>query len=314
MTSEQLAYLIEISRSPSLNIASQKLNLTPQALGSSIKLLEDELHLKLLERTHRGSYLTAEGMKLVRLALFFFDGIQDIYASSQKQVDQALIGQLTIASSYSCINGFLPHLICTLYKSAPQFRLKIAKYTQKALYESILTGAHELGIVYQTRIDGHFLMPPDDRLEFQPIFKCQIIAQMTNRFPIAFQKSVSIATLLQYPLLLHAADQEENASLYELIRSFGSPLRIEQENNLPLFKEMVNEGIGVAILLMYPSVHQSLTFFDNLPVVPINDDIEIFLGTIQVKGRPLSPLAQKFMHYIDQFLQRTTIFDPHSAE
>ena len=48
MTSEQLAYLVEISRSPSLNVASQKLNLTPQALGSSIKLLEDELHLKLL--------------------------------------------------------------------------------------------------------------------------------------------------------------------------------------------------------------------------------------------------------------------------
>lgn len=311
MTSEQLAYLVEISRSPSLNVASQKLNLTPQALGSSIKMLEDELHLKLLERTHRGSYLTVEGMKLVRLALFFFDGVQEIYTSSQKLADQDLVGTLTIASNYSCINGFLPHLICTLYKSAPQFRLKIAKYTQKTLYEKVLAGEHELGIVYQARINGQAMLPPDEKLAFQPIFKCQVIAQMTNRFPVAAQKSVSMATLLQYPLLLHVADQEEKASMYDLIKFFGLPVQIEQENNLPLFKEMVNEGLGVAVLLMYPSVHQSLTFFDNLPIVPVNEDIEIFLGTIHAKGRSLSPLAKRFVQYMEHFLQRTTGYDAH---
>ena len=39
MTTEQLQYLLEISRNPSLNSASQKLHITPQALSISIKKL-----------------------------------------------------------------------------------------------------------------------------------------------------------------------------------------------------------------------------------------------------------------------------------
>ena len=48
MTTEQLQYLLEISRNPSLNSASQKLHITPQALSISIKKLENEILLAFL--------------------------------------------------------------------------------------------------------------------------------------------------------------------------------------------------------------------------------------------------------------------------
>lgn len=305
MTSEQLTYLIEISRNPSLNSASLKLHITPQALGASIKLLEEELHMKLLERTHRGSFLTPEGLKVMRSAQIFFDSLQEIGDEAQRQRGQSLTGNLTIVVNHSCLTGFLPHLICTLYKAAPEFRLKTVTCTQKVLYSKILADEHELGIVYQASVNGKPLAAPDSRLSFYPLFKCPLIAQMTHHFPIARQKSISMNTLLQIPLVLYNADEAGNASLAELIACFGDAAYLEQVANLPLFKEMVAEGLGATILLLHPSVHQSLVFFENLPVIPLNDDIQIYLGIITKKGRPLSHLAQNFLRYIAQW-QRTS--------
>ena len=64
MTTEQLQYLLEISRNPSLNSASQKLHITLQALSISIKKLENELGFPLLERSYKGISLNNHGLWL----------------------------------------------------------------------------------------------------------------------------------------------------------------------------------------------------------------------------------------------------------
>lgn len=64
MTTEQLQYLLEISRNPSLNSAGQKLHITPQALSISIKKLENELGFPLLERSYKGISLNNDGLWL----------------------------------------------------------------------------------------------------------------------------------------------------------------------------------------------------------------------------------------------------------
>ena len=59
MRTEQLLYLLEISKNPSLHIASEKLNMTPQALSASIRKLEEEVGFAVLERTTQGVTLTS---------------------------------------------------------------------------------------------------------------------------------------------------------------------------------------------------------------------------------------------------------------
>lgn len=77
MNSDQLYYLIEISKSPSLNMASQKLHITPQALSTAIKKLEDELGFELLNRSFKGISLTGNGEWLVQEASLFLNKIEE---------------------------------------------------------------------------------------------------------------------------------------------------------------------------------------------------------------------------------------------
>lgn len=75
MRIEQLKYLIEISKCKSMSVASENLHLTPQALSISIKNLEEELGVQLLERTNKGASLTQKGWLLTKLTEEFLNKV-----------------------------------------------------------------------------------------------------------------------------------------------------------------------------------------------------------------------------------------------
>ena len=78
MRIEQFEYLLEISQNKSMNAASKNLHISPQALSNSIKKLEDELGLTILERTSMGVSLTPDGKSLLLLIENFLSGLNDL--------------------------------------------------------------------------------------------------------------------------------------------------------------------------------------------------------------------------------------------
>ena len=65
MRTEQIIYLREINSTSSLTESSKNLHISVQALSSSIANLEKELGVSLVNRSRRGSVLTANGLKLL---------------------------------------------------------------------------------------------------------------------------------------------------------------------------------------------------------------------------------------------------------
>lgn len=68
MNTDHLKYLIEISKSSSLQQASEKLFVSPQALSKAMANLESELGMPLLVRSYNGVRLTVNGWWLVELS------------------------------------------------------------------------------------------------------------------------------------------------------------------------------------------------------------------------------------------------------
>lgn len=58
MRVEQLNYLLETAKTASINKSSERLHITQQSLNSSLTKLEQELGVKLLERSSKGVSLT----------------------------------------------------------------------------------------------------------------------------------------------------------------------------------------------------------------------------------------------------------------
>lgn len=65
---EALRYLIEVSRTNSINTAAANLYVSKSTISTAIKKLEYELNTVLLTRTHRGVLLTEEGQHVLALS------------------------------------------------------------------------------------------------------------------------------------------------------------------------------------------------------------------------------------------------------
>ena len=83
-----LYYLAQIARYQSLSIAAEELHVSQPALSTGIKKLEEQLGVKLLERTYKGVTLTPEGKEIVTLAEKAFDYLDQIETKYQNTLSQ----------------------------------------------------------------------------------------------------------------------------------------------------------------------------------------------------------------------------------
>ena len=106
MNTNQLEYLIEISKHKSMSAASEKLHMSPQALSMSIKKLEEELGFPLLIRSFKGITLTSDGEWLVHEAESFLSKISERQQLHHKGLATPHhVGNLEIFINYSGINN-----------------------------------------------------------------------------------------------------------------------------------------------------------------------------------------------------------------
>ena len=80
----QLWYLMQIEHYQSLSLAAEKLHVSQPAISAAIKRLENQLGVKLTERTYKGLSLTPEGKQVVELAKKAFVHLDEIEAMFQK--------------------------------------------------------------------------------------------------------------------------------------------------------------------------------------------------------------------------------------
>lgn len=65
---EQLEYIVEVTKTGSLSVASKNLHITQSALSQSIKQLEAEIGVKIFRRSSQGTIPTDEGKILIQKA------------------------------------------------------------------------------------------------------------------------------------------------------------------------------------------------------------------------------------------------------
>ena len=68
MTIQQCKYVLEIAKTGSFTQAAKQLFIAQSSLSISVKSLEQELNIKIFERSGNGVYLTEEGSEFVRYA------------------------------------------------------------------------------------------------------------------------------------------------------------------------------------------------------------------------------------------------------
>jgi len=165
-----LRYFLEVARTGSVNQAAQRLHVAASAVSRQLGKLEDSLGVVLFERQARGMNLTEAGTRLLA------------HASAHDAQALELVEQLQDLSAQGALRV--------------QLQLQVA--VPQEVSALVLRGEADLALKYSTA--------PEKGLQVLHSAIAPIYAVMPAQHPLARQRSVSVADVVRYPLLLGAAN------------------------------------------------------------------------------------------------------------
>ena len=147
LTLKQLRALDAVARGGSLAAAGAALGLTPPAIHSQIKGLEDAVQVRLLRRAGdgAGSELTEAGAALREAALRIEDVLSQVGANLQA-LARGQAGRVTLGV-VSTAKYFAPRLVKLLQGSHPAIEVALRVGNREAIIEGLERGSFDLAIM-----------------------------------------------------------------------------------------------------------------------------------------------------------------------
>lgn len=191
-----LRYFLEVARTGSVNQAAQRLHVAASAVSRQLGKLEDSLGVVLFERQARGMALTEAGARLMAHA-----SAQDAQALELVEQLHGLSAQEALRVRVACTEGFaasfMPLVMSSFRLVVPQVRLQLQVALPQEVSAMVARGEVDLALKYS--------VAPEKGLQVLHSAIAPIYAIMPAQHPLARQRSVRVADVVRYPLLIGAS-------------------------------------------------------------------------------------------------------------
>lgn len=196
--------------------AGTALGVSQQAVSQRIRALEDDLGVRLLVRTPRGSHLTAEGELVVGWASSLLAAADD-FAAATRSLREEGAPVLRIAASLTTAEHLLPPWIARwraeLGEDGPLVRLSAAN--SASVIDAVREGRADLGFIETPVVptDLGTLTVGTDTIE--------VVAPLTHRW--ARNAVISVPDLARTPLVLREEGSGTRDALERALAGAGHP-------------------------------------------------------------------------------------------
>jgi LysR family cys regulon transcriptional activator len=240
---QQLRYLVAIADA-GLNVtaAAQLLHTSQPSISKQLRLLEDELGLKLFVRKSRALVRTTPaGDKVIarsRVILREVANIRGLAAEMRRDEE----GALSIATTHTQARYVLPDVLTRFRQKYPGIRVHLHQGTSDQIAEII--ERERIDFVVATGVNVLF-----DKLIRIPVFRWRRGIVVPKGHPLATTARPSFAQLAQYPIITYAFSFSGTSSLLEQFANAGVIPNIALTAwDSDVLKEYIRSGFGVGIL------------------------------------------------------------------
>jgi DNA-binding transcriptional LysR family regulator len=287
MDIRQLRYFITIAEEGNITKAARRLHIAQPPLSQQLKLLEEELGVKLVERGSRKIQLTDAG-KILRHRAEQVVELVDSTVKELKDFNEGLQGTLSVGTVPSSGSTLLPERIYNFHESYPGVTFQIWEGDTYRILDLLNNGVIEIGIV-RTPINSEFfeiIYLPDEPM---------VVATRGDMYWGEEKKSICLKELKDKPLIIDRRFERMVVDSCE--RSGFQPKILCKSDDARSILLWADTGIGVAIV---PKAAMGLIPSTNLKYKEINESsLETQTAIIWMKNRYLSSAAK---HFLETFL------------
>ncbi|MDD2545598.1 MAG: LysR substrate-binding domain-containing protein [Burkholderiaceae bacterium] len=246
MTLTELKYIVAVAREKHFGKAADACYVSQPTLSVAIKKLEEELDVKLFERSAGEVSVTPLGEEIVRQAQSVLEQAAAIKEIAKRGKDP-LAGALTLGVIYTIGPYLLPDLVRQSIERIPQMPLMLQENFTVKLLEMLRMGEIDCAILAEPF--------PDAGLAIAPLYDEPFVAAVPSTHPLAAQKSITAAELKNETLLLLGSGHCFRDHVLEVCPEFArfssnaEGIRKSFEgSSLETIKHMVAAGMGVTLV------------------------------------------------------------------
>jgi len=278
---KQLRVFVAIARHGSFSRAGEAIGLTQSAVSHSVKELEAEVGVRLLDRTTREVVLTDAGLRLANRVERLLDELQAAVLDARSFGVQRS-GTVRVATSQTISAHLMPQCIAAGEREYPEIRIMLRDQAQQQVLHSVRNAEVDFGIVVDP------VQAVD--LECEAVLHEPFLLLCRDDHPFAAQQAVRWSALNGCRLVLQDYASGSRPLIDSALRQQGVEAQVVQEIGHPatLFP-MVAEGIGISI---FPALALPLPEGGRLRVRRLVPEINRALMLVRRKNRSLTPAAE----------------------
>ncbi len=239
MTLSELRFVVAVARERNFRRAADKTFVTQPALSLAIKKLEDELGVKVFERSRSEVTITPIGEKIVEQAIKALEEANRVKEIAQQGSNQ-LIGNLKLGVIYSVGPYLLPQIIPTLRISAPEMPLEVEENLTATLETQLKNGVIDIAII---------ALPFDiPGIQLQVLYEESFVVIVPISHPWASLKSIRAEDLADEKVLLLNSGHCFSNQVILACPNLSRRGEVLQGNSLETIRNMVASNLGITVL------------------------------------------------------------------
>lgn len=287
MEFHQLRLFLDLVREGSFTRVAEQNRLTQPAVSLQIQRLENELGVKLLERTTRRVLVTEDGQILASYARDILARADEARQVLQERRGQ-MVGTIRVAAIHSVGFHELPSYLKRFIKRFPKVQLHIEYHPSDTVYQLVTQGAADIGLVAYPE--------HRDNLVTIPFLEDEMVVIVYPEHPLAGKTDgVVLDDIADEDLIAFDQSIPTRKATDGVLTQHGIRVNIKMEaDNVEIIKKMVEVGLGVAFVPQYSVLQSSER--QSIVILKLRDYCFLRpLGIIHRKGQPLSRSVQAFL-------------------
>ncbi|MBC8142946.1 MAG: LysR family transcriptional regulator [Armatimonadetes bacterium] len=295
MDLESLRLFVDLADTHSFSKTAERSYMSQSAVSQRIRSLEQEFGYVLVERGkgRPGAHFTEAGVRLLTGARELLSRADEL-KREMAELSGAVSGSLRVATVYSIGLHALTPAISQYLAEFPQVNLHVEYLRTNRIYESLLAGTIDCGIVACPKA-----MP---QIEVIPLHTETLALILPPDHPLASRESVPLSELDGMPFVAFDHDIPTRGLIDSALAEAGASVEIVHEfDNIETVKRVVEIGQGISLVPEGTVVREVRD--GTLVVRPLEGvTIQRPTGVLLKKGRVPSNALSRFMNVLAETL------------
>ena len=287
MDLRNLRLFVEVVRQGGFSRAAKTAFATQSTISKSVKQIEDEIGLPLIDRAAPGIQLTDAGQVVYGRAVTMLAERDDLWGELT-ELRGLQSGQLRIGLPPVGANLLFAPLFAHYARDYPGIEVRLVEQGSTRLAELVLAGDIEL---------GGGLLPVSDEFQWQSVRLEPIDVLVSASHPLAGRSQIAMAELARQPLILFGEGFTLNTIIQNACaRSGFTPQVVSRSTQMDFIVELVACGLGLGFL---PRLIAQEKHHHGVCCIPVDDPCMVWhMAMIWRRGGYLSFAARAWLDLV----------------